>query len=54
MTGLMPQSLIPIPRIVVRSFGDPSQIIFEIDPVHSDQAKYLMAYYSLSISHPKP
>ena len=38
----------------MRSFGDPSQMIFEMDPVDSDQAKYLMAYYPLSVSHQKP
>ena len=38
----------------MRSFGDPSQMIFEMDPVDSDQARYLMAYYPLSVSHPKP
>jgi len=38
----------------VRSFGNPNQMNFDIDPIDSDQAKYLMAYYPLSISHPKP
>jgi hypothetical protein len=38
----------------MRSFGAPSQEIFDLDPVDADQAKYLMAYYPLSVSHPKP
>lgn len=38
----------------MRSFGNPSLMNFDIDPIDSDQAKYLMAYYPLSISHPKP
>jgi hypothetical protein len=38
----------------MRSFGNLSQMNFDIDPIDSDQAKYLMAYYPLSISHAKP
>ncbi len=38
----------------MRSFGAPSQQIFDLDPVDADQAKYLMAYYPLSVAHPKP
>jgi len=38
----------------MRSFGAPSQMVFDMDPIDSDQAKYLMAYYPLSVSHAKP
>lgn len=38
----------------MRSFGNPGQMNFDIDPIDGDQAKYLMAYYPLSVSHPKP
>ena len=37
-----------------RSFGSPSQQVFDMDAVDSDQAKYLIAYYPLSVSHSKP
>jgi len=30
------------------------EAIFDLDPIDADQAKYLMAYYPLSVSHPKP
>jgi hypothetical protein len=38
----------------MRSFGAPNQEIFDLDPIDADQAKYLMAYYPLSVSHAKP
>jgi hypothetical protein len=37
-----------------RVFGDTNQVLFDIDPVDSDQAKYLIASYPLSVSRPKP
>ena len=37
-----------------RAFGGTTQILFEIDPIDSDEAKYLIASYPLSMSHPKP
>jgi hypothetical protein len=37
-----------------RAFGGDNQALFEIDPVDSDEAKYLIASYPLSVSHPKP
>ena len=37
-----------------RSFGSQTQAIFDLDPVDVDQAKYLITYYPLSVSHPKP
>lgn len=37
-----------------RAFGGSNQVLFEIDPIDSDQAKYLIASYPLSVSHPKP
>jgi Protein of unknown function (DUF2846) len=37
-----------------RSFGSQNERIFEMDAVDADQAKYLIASYPLSISHPKP
>ncbi|MGA2588396.1 MAG: hypothetical protein ABSH32_00635 [Bryobacteraceae bacterium] len=37
-----------------RSFGDKSQAILDLDPVDSDQGKYLITTYPLSVSHPKP
>jgi hypothetical protein len=37
-----------------RAFGDKTQVLFEIDPIDSDQAKYLIASYPLSVSHRKP
>jgi len=37
-----------------RAFGETNQQIFDLDTVDSDQAKYLIATYPLSVSHPKP
>ena len=37
----------------MRPFWAKDQIL-NIDPVDSDEAKYLIAYYPLSVSHPKP
>lgn len=31
-----------------------NQLLFDLDPVDSDQAKYLILSYPLSVSHPKP
>jgi hypothetical protein len=36
-----------------RTFGDKTQAILDLDPIDSDQAKYLIASYPLSVSHPK-
>jgi len=37
-----------------RTFGDKYQALLDLEPVDSDQAKYLIASYPLSVSHPKP
>jgi hypothetical protein len=37
-----------------RSFGDKDQSLIDLEPVDSDQARYLIASYPLSVSHPKP
>jgi hypothetical protein len=37
-----------------RGFGDSNQLLFDLDPVDSDQAKYLISSYPLSVSHAKP
>jgi hypothetical protein len=34
--------------------GSGGQLLFDLDPVDSDQAKYLIASYPLSVSQPKP
>jgi hypothetical protein len=34
--------------------GSGDQLLFDLDPVDSDQAKYLIASYPLSVSQPKP
>jgi hypothetical protein len=31
-----------------------NQLLFDLDPVDSDQARYLISSYPLSVSHPKP
>jgi hypothetical protein len=36
-----------------RVIGSTSQELFDLDPIDSDQAKYLIASYPLSVSHPK-
>lgn len=36
------------------SFGSQSQELFDLDAIDSDQAKYLITSYPLSVSHPKP
>ena len=36
-----------------RAFGSENQWLFDFDPIDSDHAKYLIATYPLSISHPK-
>ena len=36
-----------------RSFGSQNQQIFDLDAIDGDQAKYLIASYPLSVSHPK-
>jgi len=37
-----------------RTFGDQFQKLFDIDALDSDQAAYLVAYYPLGVSRPKP
>ncbi len=37
-----------------RSFMGGSQLLFDLDLMDSDQAKYLISSYPLSVSHPKP
>lgn len=37
-----------------RKFGGENQVLSDIDPLDSDQARYLIASYPLSVSHPKP
>ena len=37
-----------------RNFGTTSQVLFDLDPVDSDQAKYLISAYPLSVSRSKP
>jgi hypothetical protein len=37
-----------------RSFMGGNQMLFDLDPVDSDQAKYFISSYPLSVSHPKP
>jgi hypothetical protein len=37
----------------IRPFWGKDELL-NIDPVDSDEAKYLIAYYPLSVSHPKP
>jgi len=37
-----------------RGFFGGNQLLFDLDPVDSDQAKYLISSYPLSVSHPKP
>jgi Protein of unknown function (DUF2846) len=37
-----------------RNFFGGNQLLFDLDPVDSDQAKYLISSYPLSASHPKP
>lgn len=39
---------------LTRGFMGGNQILFDLDPVDSDQAKYLISSYPLSVSHPKP
>jgi hypothetical protein len=36
-----------------RSFGDKTQILFDLDPIDSDMGKYYVATLPLSVSHPK-
>jgi hypothetical protein len=36
-----------------RVIGSTSQELFDLDLINSDQAKYLIASYSFSVSHPK-
>jgi hypothetical protein len=36
-----------------RAFGGKDQVLFDFDPVDSDQAKYLIESFPLSVSHPK-
>jgi hypothetical protein len=35
-----------------RAFGSENQRLFDFDPIDSDHAKYLIASYPLSVSHP--
>ena len=37
-----------------RTVGDRDNPMFDLDPVDSDQAEYLIAAFPLSVSHPKP
>jgi hypothetical protein len=37
-----------------RTFGDQDQALLDLDPIDSDQAKYLIALYPLSVSRLKP
>lgn len=37
-----------------RAFSSKTQGLFDLDSIDSDQAKYLIASYPLSVSHPKP
>jgi hypothetical protein len=37
-----------------RPFGSENQMLFDMDAVDGDQAKYLIASYPLSVSHAKP
>ena len=37
-----------------RTFGNGSQELFDLEEIDSDQAKYLIASYPLSVSHAKP
>ncbi len=37
-----------------RSSLGSTQLLFDLDPIDSDQARYLIASYPLSVSHPKP
>lgn len=37
-----------------RWFGNQNQELFDMDAIDADQAKYLIASYPLSVSHPKP
>jgi hypothetical protein len=37
-----------------RAFGGDNQTLFDFDPIDSDQAKYLIASYPLSVSRPNP
>ncbi|MGA9981297.1 MAG: DUF2846 domain-containing protein [Candidatus Sulfotelmatobacter sp.] len=37
-----------------RGFIGGNQLLFDLDPVDSDQAKYFISSYPLSVSHPKP
>jgi len=37
-----------------RGFMGGNQLLFDLDPVDSDQAKYFIASYPLSVSHAKP
>jgi hypothetical protein len=36
-----------------RAFGDKNQSLFDLDPLDSDQGRFFVADYPLSISHPK-
>lgn len=37
-----------------RLLGSENQLLFDFVPIDSDEAKYLIASYPLSVSHPKP
>jgi hypothetical protein len=37
-----------------RLLGSENQLLFDFEPVDSDQGKHLIASYPLSVSHPKP
>jgi len=36
-----------------REFGDNNQVLFDFEPVDSDQAQHLIVSYPLSVSRPK-
>jgi hypothetical protein len=37
-----------------RLLGSENQLLFDFEPIDSDEARYLIASYPLSVSHPKP
>lgn len=37
-----------------RAFGNETQLLYDFEPIDSDQANYLITSFPLSVSHPKP
>ena len=37
-----------------RAVGDKNNLFFDLDPIDSDQGEYLVGWFPLSVSHPKP